>query len=471
MRGSRPAPASSPQLPPSPAASPRVPSAPSSRRAIGVDVARAVALIGMISVHVFPESNDEDVMTLAFAVFGGRAAALFAVLAGVSIAFVEKRNRGQLYGRTLAADRAALVVRGLLIILVGLLLGHADSTIVTIIPYFGVLFLLAVPFYGRSSRFLLISAPLFAVLGPVLRHVLGGTVPEQLDPEADYTLTTAFGQPVPFAVDMLLTGYYPALMWMAYICVGMVIGRQTLTSVKVALTLVGWGTALAAAMWVLSKVLLGPAGGMERLVAATPEYTRAEIAGQLAYGPDGVMMPDTTWWWLAAVSPYSSTPLNILHNLGAAVAVLGILLLLTRRGGAVFSPFAAMGAMTLTLYSAHVIVESLEVLDEDKPMVSLWIQVISYMLFALMWRSCMGRGPLETIISDASDWVRTRIRTPRERPQAPHEAPGARWRPGRRRRAGTGRAAASPAGSRRATSGPAGSTLATPTPHPEEKRP
>ena len=43
-------------------------------------------------------------------------------------------------------------------------------------------------------------------------------------------------------------------------------------------------------------------------------------------------------------------------------------------------------------------------------MISLWVQVISFMLFALLWRSSMGRGPLETIISDASDWVRKRVR-------------------------------------------------------------
>lgn len=412
--GQKPGSAEEPEAPPA-VGTPAPPS--SSGRAIGVDVARAVALIGMIAVHVFPEAHDDTgEMSWAFGVFGGRAAALFAVLAGVSIAFVEKRSRGQLYGRTLAADRAALVVRGLLILLVGLLLGHLAVPIQTIIPYFGVLFLLAVPFYGRSSRFLLISAAFFAILGPVFRHLLNGNIPEQPDPEADYTLFTAAEQPVLFIVDMLLTGFYPAILWMVYLCVGMVIGRQVLTSRKLGLALVGWGAALAIATWLLSKVLLGPAGGMQRLVEATPSLTREEIADLLAYGPELVLMPDTTWWWLAAVTPYSDTPLNVLHNLGAAVAALGLALLLTHSGGKVFSPFAAIGAMTLTLYSAHCIILMLDILDVERPLVSLWIQIISFMLFALVWRSSIGRGPLETIISDASDWVRRRLRTPREMP-------------------------------------------------------
>jgi hypothetical protein len=385
-----------------------------SRRAMGVDVARALALIGMIAVHVFPAENDDGGLSWSFGIFGGRAAALFALLAGVSIAFVERRSRGQLSGRTLMADRFALAVRGLLILLVGLLLGHLDTPILTIIPYFGVLFLLALPFYGRSSRVLLISAVLFALLGPALRHLVKGHIPEQVVPGVDYTLITAAQRPDLFTADMLLTGFYPAILWMVYLCVGMVIGRQVLTSRRLAVFLLGWGSALAIAAWSLSKVLLGPVGGVRRLIEATPTMTGDDIAEVLTFGPE-VTLPDTTWWWLAAVSPYSETPLNLLHNLGAAVAALGLALLVTRRGGTVFSPVAAIGAMTLTLYSAHCIVLMLEILPEDRPAVSLWIQVIAYMLFALMWRASMGKGPLEAIISEASDWTRRRVRGPTAR--------------------------------------------------------
>lgn len=395
------------------------------RRAMGVDVARAVALIGMIAVHVFPAENDDGGLSWAFGIFGGRAAALFALLAGVSIAFVEKRSRGQLYGRTLWADRAALVVRGLLILLIGLLLGHLDTPILTIIPYFGVLFLLALPFYGRSSRLLLIAAALFALLGPAVRHLLNGRVPEQEDPEADYTLVTAAEDPDLFALDMLLTGYYPAVLWMVYLCVGMVIGRQVLTSRRLALVLLGGGTALALGAWGLSRFLLGPAGGFQRLVEATPSMSAEDVSEVLVFGPEAVLMPNTTWWWLAAVPPYSDTPLNLLHNLGAAVAALGLALLVTHRGGKVFSPFTAIGAMTLTLYSAHCIVLMLEVLPEDRPVASLSIQIISFMLFALMWRSSMGKGPLEAVISEASDWTRQRVREPRAGPPPGGKSPAA----------------------------------------------
>ena len=386
------------------------------KRAIGIDVARAIALIGMVAVHLFPVTDVNNVMSWPYALFSGRAAALFALLAGVSIAFVERRSRGKLYGRNLRADRGALVSRGLLIMLAGFLLAYLDTDVDIILPYFGFLFLLVVPFYGRSNRTLLISGVLFATLGPVLLFLFGHNLPAQPDPTASYTLKTVFQYPVPFLADVLLTGYYPTLLWMAYICVGIVIGRQVLTSKKIALTIAAWGTGLALSTWFLSHLLLGPAGGLQRLVEATPTMTSPEINNVLAYGPpEAPLMPDTTWWWLAAVGPYTNTPLNVVHNLGAAMAVTGVALLLTRSGGRIFSPLAAMGAMTLTLYSAHVVVLWLDVLDTDQPLVSLCIMIISFILFALAWRSSMGRGPLEQIIADSSDWVRNLIRHPGEK--------------------------------------------------------
>ena len=418
----RPPLAKPPEAPPEPG--PHEPTR--TKRAIGIDVARAIALIGMVAVHIYPLADADNVKTWAFEVFGGRAAALFALLAGVSVAFVERRSRGKLYGRNLWADRGALVSRGLLIMLAGLLLAYLDTDVDIILPYFGFLYLLVIPFYGRSNRLLLISGVLFATLGPVLLFLFGHNLPAQPDPTANYTLTSVFQYPVPFLAEVLLTGYYPTLLWMAYICVGIVIGRQVLTSKKVALTITAWGAGLALSTWFLSYFLLGPAGGLQRLVEATPTMTSTEISDLLAYGPPGApLMPDTTWWWQAAIGPYTNTPLNVVHNLGTAMALTGVALLLTRSGGRIFSPLAAIGAMTLTLYSAHLIVLWLDVLDSDQPLVSLCIMIISFMLFALVWRSSMGKGPLEQIIADSSDWVRNRIRHPEEkrwlRPRKPVE--------------------------------------------------
>jgi hypothetical protein len=63
---------------------------------------------------------------------------------------------------------------------------------------------------------------------------------------------------------------------------------------------------------------------------------------------------------------------------------------------------------------------SLEVLDDDRPLVPPMIQIIAFMLFALLLRNTrsntMGRVPLETIIPESSNWLRTMGRGPGQRP-------------------------------------------------------
>ena len=58
-------------------------------RLIGLDVARCLALLGMVATHVLDERTPGGDLTTAQWLAGGRASALFAVLAGVSLALME----------------------------------------------------------------------------------------------------------------------------------------------------------------------------------------------------------------------------------------------------------------------------------------------------------------------------------------------------------------------------------------------
>src|ERR671933_2096393 len=73
-----------------------------SARVTGVDLARGLALLGMFAVHVFDEYTDGG-GTLTGYLAAGRSAATFALVAGVSVAFLTGGRR-ILHGR---ARRAA----------------------------------------------------------------------------------------------------------------------------------------------------------------------------------------------------------------------------------------------------------------------------------------------------------------------------------------------------------------------------
>lgn len=394
---------------------------------VGIDVARGVALLGIVVVNVLPNETPEGEPMIVGALLAGRAAALFALIAGISIALLSGGSRPPT-GRTMTANRAALALRALLITTIGLLLGQTDAPVAIILPYYGILFLLAVPLLGLGLRALLVLAVVCAVLGPVAMQLVRAGWPDMPLVDGEYTFALAAADPGVFLTDMLLTGFYPALPWVAYICVGIAVGRMDLGSRKTAAVLLGVGAALAASMWLLSVLLLGPGGGLDRIEAATPLLGRGEIDEILAFGPDDETradaLPSTTGWWLAILAPYSSTPVTILHTLGTSLAVLGAVLLLVPLLGRTTAPLAAAGSMTLTLYCAHVVILAAEILDPERPVMSIAMQCILFLLAAVLWRNAVGKGPLESIVADATGWLRTLVLTGR-RPGPPRDpAPG-----------------------------------------------
>ena len=371
------------------------------RRLVGVDAARGLALIGMISIHIMASWDPVSFEpTAQWTVFAGRSAALFALLAGVGLAF-STGGRTPHTGRAMTADRVGVVVRAVLIAGLGLAINEVipgdtidEVPAVNILVYYGVFFLLAIPFLSLSARALFAWAGCFALAGPVLIHVLRETLPafERHNP----VLGDLIAAPAATAAQLLLTGTFPALPYLAYLLAGLALGRLDLGQTQVQARLVVGGVVLAAAAWVVSWVLIQQAGGFEQLVARTPGLDEELINDIIVWGPEPAL-PTTTWWWLAVAGPYTNTPPALLLGLGSAAAVLGLCLLLARGAGRWLLPLSAMGSMTLTVYSAHLLGLSAEV-HYDQPMWFL-IHVGVALVFALLWHQVFGQGPLERVVA------------------------------------------------------------------------
>jgi hypothetical protein len=247
-----------------------------------------------------------------------------------------------------------IAVRALLIGALGLTLGLLPTHIAVILGYYAVLFLLGLPFLGWSSRALAVAAAAWVVVLPVVSMVVRPHLPPRVG-----------GSPTPgdlldpgrLAADLLFTGYYPAAVWVAYLLAGLAVGRSRLRQPRTAVTMVGVGAALVVGATLVSRALLARPGAVDALRADFP-YGVTDPSMQDAFLVHGISgsTPTDTWWWLAVDTPHSGTPLDLAQTIGSALVVTGVCLLLTRTVTRLWAAVFGAGAMTLSLYTLHVLV-------------------------------------------------------------------------------------------------------------------
>lgn len=371
-------------------------------RIVGVDVARCAALLGMVATHVLDERSPAGDLTLAHEVAGGRASALFAVLAGVSLALLTGGPR-PVVGRERAARSAGLLVRALLVAGTGLLLGALDTGIAVILTYYGVLFCLALPFLGLRTRALLLVAGAWAVLAPVASHLLRPRLPPRGYASPTLEQLAAPGQ---LLSELLWTGYYPAVPWLAYVLLGVAVGRLDLRSGRVVASVAAGGAALAAGAHALSGWLTG-SPGVVRVLLRDPSYAAPDgptLREEISSGMFGTTPTGGAWEWLLVDAPHSATPFDLAATAGTALLVLGVALVLdqlprvVRRAAAVL--FGA-GAATLTLYSLHLVMKTPEVPPAEVPGSLATHVVVLVAVGAALAASGQG-GVLERVVTAAS---------------------------------------------------------------------
>ncbi|WP_115685634.1 DUF418 domain-containing protein [Corynebacterium senegalense] len=367
------------------------------KRITGLDAARGCALLGMIAVHVLPPYNEYTGRpTFVWQMVAGHAAALFAVLAGVTVALVTGSNNPY-SGRKMRRARVSLAARAVLILLIGLAIDELAFPVYDILPYYGLMFLAAIPLTGARIRTLLAWAAAFIVFGPVAVFFTNARI--------DYTttynpnFTSLFSMPADTLLTLLVGGTYPLVTWMSYLCVGIAIGRLNLRWLLTHVRLIVFGAGLAFLGSFLSTILIDYLGGFAELYYYTDGFEAEDIVDVLDYGPDG-HLPTDTLWWLAVNGPHTDTTADLLTSIGLAMFAIGALLVVTRMLNDLLYPLIAAGSMTLTLYVAHLIVYSAFADSVDTyPVTWFFAQVIVAVMFASAWQLARGRGPLEALVS------------------------------------------------------------------------
>lgn len=320
-------------------------------RLSGVDAARGLAVIGMMAAHLWPRTENQGELLV-----DGRPSILFAVVAGMALGIVTRGAAPALVRR--ADARWRLLIRAVLLIALGVLLWMLPSGIAIILDYYGVMFVLLIPLLFLPRLALVAIATVLLGTALALREWLfAAGVPDD--------------EPWATASDYLLTGYYPALLWLPLLIVGLVCARSDLSATRTRVVMLSLGALVS-------------------------------LAG---YGAAAVL-PGVT------AEAHSGTLPELLGSGGLAVAVVAALLLVldsprTPRALTILAaPIVAIGRMPLTIYTAHVLViAALAPLGPAglfAPDVGIALFVgltVASAVVALVAMQAGRRGPLEALLS------------------------------------------------------------------------
>ncbi|MDG3009789.1 DUF1624 domain-containing protein [Rhodococcus sp. D2-41] len=367
-------------------------------RLAGVDLARAVAVLGMVLVHTgaYRQVGDD-----VFIAFRGRASILFAVLAGLSLAL---STGGQVChrGERLAADRRSIAARGGALLLLGMALTALGTPVVIILSSYAVLFWVALPMLRWSWQRLATVALAWAVVGPMVALGLRKALPrpDMFGQTASFSGFTGWSRAGEMLHSVFLDGMFPVIIWVPFLLMGMALGRWGLARrgadwrlmlTGLVMSVVGYGGS-----WLALDVFGGRSALVHHVAAVAPDDAETIVDRALHVVAWGAFSVDP-WQWILAASPHTGTPFEIIGSGGVALAVIGLCLALVRWVPRVVGPLVTLGRYPLTVYVGHVLVIWLLItLDAFSPS---WPMLIAFLVvpvvFAVLWARFVGRGPLE----------------------------------------------------------------------------
>jgi uncharacterized membrane protein YeiB len=194
-----------------------------SDRLVGYDIARGMAVIGMILVNV------PSIMGSLYSASGplgslldfivGRAAVLFVILAGIGVALMGDSPRDLDAGNVGSSVRERVLRRGVILLLAGY--GFQQVWEADILHYYGLYLMVGALVLARRGRFLgwIILAVWLAGGTAYFDHITGLT---GID---DLLLKSLDFWPVILVTELLFGHYYGFFPWFGFFALGMLLGR------------------------------------------------------------------------------------------------------------------------------------------------------------------------------------------------------------------------------------------------------
>ncbi len=369
----------------------------------GIDLARFVAIVGMMAAHLVVIRGDTEWLRGATS---GFPSTLFSVLGGFGLVFAARRYR---FPQQVPGAIAAGVTRGAIIVLIGFMIEFLPPhPIYVILVYYGSALILLAPLISAPTWVLGSVGTMLAVAGPFI--IAAQEHPGRLD----------YSGVLPLLQSVLIGGTYPAVTWVVYMLVGMILCRWLLSMNKrglarqAALLMILFGTLTGLAAW--------GAGLLYRTTVQAPSLmssaglSRSAAMQQLS--ASGFGTPSAAGW--AAVldlSPHTGSMVDLARTGGISVAIIGLSLLLASgfaKPPPVLRPAIGVGAAPLTMYTLHLVMTSFTVADaggfsayadlSQHPLLqhAFFIQLAVLLILGTYFGFAGRRGPLEILVSRAA---------------------------------------------------------------------
>ncbi|MFD6140512.1 DUF418 domain-containing protein [Promicromonospora sp. NPDC060271] len=395
--------------PPSPTPTePATTRGPSMGRLVGVDLARALAVFGMYIVHIGPPlSATSGVGWWVRYLSDGHSSVLFATLAGFSLMLLAGRREPKtgLAGRQ---AKARIAIRAVVLLALGTVMAMSFGGVI-ILGFYGVYFLLALPLVRLRARTLAIVAAGIALVGPQLAFALNGLLTEQIVQTINaYDPLRRLSEVG--VLDLLLTGFYPAITWMAFVVAGMALARADLAKTAVQWRLAVLGASLTVAAYGTSLLLAGKDALASMAEGGSSSGSSGSMSGSSGSMPmDSGSLPDMPGSMLLTAGPHSGTTFDIIGSIGVAILVIvAATVAMDRlpRLRRLATPVIAVGTMSLTAYVGHFVLQPMLPMPAGADTQQSWVPVLLFILgatvFAAIWSRFFRRGPLEYLLNAAT---------------------------------------------------------------------
>jgi uncharacterized protein len=352
-------------------------------RIVGFDLARAGAFFGMLlvnfSVILGAGSSAANWFDWFTEIIRGRPAATFVVLAGAGLSLMTGDACRRKDRKEINRKRSSLLKRSLFLLVIGLF-NFFISPISDILHFYAFYLALGACLLTFSSSSLWLVTAAAVTCRPLVFMIFGFINSWDLNPSASggfWNLPGIIGH-------ILFNGCFPLIPWMAFITVGMWLGRQDFSD-----------------RFLRRKILLAGVGA----VAFAESLSRVAmyLSSSLPLGPNlEKLLP------FFRIAPWDPMPLFMISATGTALVVIALIMQLADKHGNSrwVLPFASVGQTTLSLYVTHIIVGSillwiLEELDLGPRLFSLWASLFFFLVALFVsheWLNHFRKGPLEMLM-------------------------------------------------------------------------